>query len=181
MPRNQRLKVFRTSIGFHDAYVAAPSRKAALAAWGAGSDLFAIGAAEVVTDPELTSEPLAAPGAVIKRKRGSLAEHLTAAGPAREPRAPAVAPRAKPRDERPPRPKPRPSRAALAQAEAALAEQREAAAAEAEDFAQREAELRRARATAEQRQQQAMAERESEVERLRARYDAAIARWRAEA
>jgi hypothetical protein len=28
-----KLKVFRTPIGFHDAYVAAPSKKAALAAW----------------------------------------------------------------------------------------------------------------------------------------------------
>ena len=35
MARTGRLKVFRTSIGFHDAYVAAPSRKAALEAWGA--------------------------------------------------------------------------------------------------------------------------------------------------
>ncbi len=31
----RKLKVFRTPAGFHDAYVAAPSRKAALAAWGA--------------------------------------------------------------------------------------------------------------------------------------------------
>ena len=29
------LKTFRTAIGFHDAYGAAPSRKAALKAWGA--------------------------------------------------------------------------------------------------------------------------------------------------
>jgi hypothetical protein len=33
MPRKQ--KVFRTSTGFHDAYVAAPSRKKALEAWSA--------------------------------------------------------------------------------------------------------------------------------------------------
>lgn len=45
----RKLKVFRTSIGFHDAYVSAPSRKAALEAWGAGKDLFAIGSAELVT------------------------------------------------------------------------------------------------------------------------------------
>ena len=29
-----KLKVYRTPIGFHDAYVAAPSQKAALDAWG---------------------------------------------------------------------------------------------------------------------------------------------------
>ena len=45
-----KLKVFRTPTGFHDAYVAAPSRKAALAAWGAEADLFARGTAEEVTD-----------------------------------------------------------------------------------------------------------------------------------
>lgn len=32
--RNRKLKVYRTPIGFHDAYVAAPSQKAALEAWG---------------------------------------------------------------------------------------------------------------------------------------------------
>ena len=52
MPR--KLKVFRTSAGFDDAYVAAPSRKAALAAWGADADLFARGVAEEVSDTTLT-------------------------------------------------------------------------------------------------------------------------------
>src|SRR3546814_12633677 len=66
------------SIGFHDAYVAAPSQKAALEAWGADANLFARGVAEVVTDPALTAEPLAHPGTVIKRPRGSMAEHLAA-------------------------------------------------------------------------------------------------------
>lgn len=40
MARGSRLKVYRTPIGFHDTYVAAPSQKAALAAWGSGHDLF---------------------------------------------------------------------------------------------------------------------------------------------
>ena len=44
------LKVFRTAAGFHDAYVAAPSRKAALEAWGADVDLFARGIAEHPAD-----------------------------------------------------------------------------------------------------------------------------------
>ena len=59
MPRAAKLKVFRTPIGFHDAYVAAPSQKAAMEAWGSGTDLFARGEAELVTDPALTAEPVA--------------------------------------------------------------------------------------------------------------------------
>lgn len=76
MPR--KLKVFRTAIGFHDAYVAAPSRKAALEAWGADADLFARGVAEEVTEAKLTREPLAHPGAVIRVSRGGLSDHLKA-------------------------------------------------------------------------------------------------------
>jgi len=80
-----KLKVYRTPIGFHDAYVAAPSMKAALKAWGTEKNLFARGAAELVTDPKLTEEPLASPGEVIKRPRGSAAEHRKAAGSADRP------------------------------------------------------------------------------------------------
>jgi hypothetical protein len=76
MPR--KLKVFRTAIGFHDAYVATPSRKAALAAWGADADLFARGVAEEVADARLMREPLAHPGEVIRVSRGGLSEHLKA-------------------------------------------------------------------------------------------------------
>ena len=79
-PRTAKLKVFRTPIGFHDAYVAAPSQKAALAAWGSGTNLFAAGAAELVTDPKLTKGPLAKPGEVIRVVRGSEAEHVRALG-----------------------------------------------------------------------------------------------------
>src|SRR3990170_4281961 len=74
-----KLKVFRTSSGFHDSYVAAPSRAAALRAWGANTDLFAMGAAEQVTDTKLMAEPLANPGTVIKRSRASAEDHLSAA------------------------------------------------------------------------------------------------------
>ena len=73
-----KLKVFRTPIGFHDAYIAAPSQKAALEAWGADANLFARGVAEVVTDPQLTKEPLAKPGEVIRKLRGTAAEHVAA-------------------------------------------------------------------------------------------------------
>lgn len=75
------LKVFRTSIGFHDAYVAVPSRKAALEAWGSKTDLFAVGLAEQVSDRALMAEPLTNPGKVIRRVRGTASEHLRAATP----------------------------------------------------------------------------------------------------
>lgn len=73
-----KLKVFRTTIGFHDAYVAAPSRAAALRAWGADTDLFAMEAAEEVGEPALMKRALADPGVVIKQARGTAAEHLAA-------------------------------------------------------------------------------------------------------
>jgi hypothetical protein len=78
--RPAKLKVFRTSVGFHDAYVAAPSQKAALEAWGSETNLFSAGMAEVVTDPKLTKEALARPGEVIRKSRGSNDEHVRALG-----------------------------------------------------------------------------------------------------
>lgn len=78
-----KLKVFRTPIGFHDAYVAAPSQKAALEAWGSDADLFARGIAEKVTDPELMDGPLANPGVVIKVSRGSAGDHFETKEPKR--------------------------------------------------------------------------------------------------
>jgi len=111
-----KLKVYRTPIGFHDAYVAAPSMKAALKAWGTTKNLFSRGAADIVTDPKLTKEPLAKPGEVIKRARGSAAEHRKAAGagngaPSKGTTAPAPKPARRP---------PRPNRKPLEKAEKAL-------------------------------------------------------------
>ena len=112
-----KLKVFRTAIGFHDAYVAAPSKKAALKAWGTNKDLFARGAAEIVTDPALTREPLANPGEVFKLSRGSAAEQMAALSRdkpvARQAKTPAMRKVEKPAA-------PRPDRAALDKAESAL-------------------------------------------------------------
>ncbi|WP_448536846.1 hypothetical protein [Sphingobium yanoikuyae] len=76
MTRRQRLKVFRTPIGFHDAYVPATSQKAALSAWGTDANLFARGAAERVTNEELSREPLENPGKIIKRLRGTAEEYM---------------------------------------------------------------------------------------------------------
>ena len=77
--RMPKLKVFRTPAGFHDAYVAAPSQKAALKAWGSDADLFARGIAERVTDPELMEEPLSKPGVIVKVSRGSAGDHFKVA------------------------------------------------------------------------------------------------------
>lgn len=60
------LKVFSTAAGFYEAVVAAPSRKAALAAWGVHDDLFASGAAREVDDPKLREEAFARPGEIVR-------------------------------------------------------------------------------------------------------------------
>jgi hypothetical protein len=76
--RARKLKVYRTPIGFHDAYVAASSQKAALEAWGAETNLFGREIAEQVTDPRLMKVPLEHPGQVVKVLRGTEAEQLAA-------------------------------------------------------------------------------------------------------
>lgn len=138
MPR--ALKVFRTPIGFHDAYVAAPTKKAALEAWGSTHDLFARGIAEIVTDPALTEEPLASPGKVIKRSRGTTPEQIAALPDVERPERAATPDdvpsarsgkrggsgsgsdtKAKPPAKPKPPPPPRPTPGALEKAEAALA------------------------------------------------------------
>jgi hypothetical protein len=122
------LKVFRTSIGFQDAYVAATSRKAALEAWGTTKDLFAAGLAELVSDARLTKAPLAQPGAIIRIARGTTAQHLAAAKPVRVPRPETHEPEAARADDEPPPPlqkrRPRPRRTKLDRAEAALERKR---------------------------------------------------------
>jgi hypothetical protein len=134
MARSPKLKLFRTAIGFHDAYVAAPSRAAALRAWASDKDLFARGAAEEV-DASLVPEAMADPGTVVKRSRGTAAEQVAALPPDRPRTArrqpaddpsptPTAPPKAKPKSPRTPA-RPRPSRAALEAAEQALATARE--------------------------------------------------------
>jgi uncharacterized membrane protein YccC len=116
-----KLKVYRTPIGFHDAYVAAPSMKAALKAWGTTKNLFSRGAAELVTDVKLTKEPLARPGEVIKRARGSAAEHRKAAAPGDG----AAIKGGTTAESKPPKRPPRPDRKPLEKAEQALDAARE--------------------------------------------------------
>jgi len=132
---SRRLKVFRTNAGFYDAYIAAPSRLAALAAWGAKGDLFAREAAEEITDPALTAEPLAHPGEVIRKPRGSFSvPSTTGIGKLR---------------------KRLPSRVGLDKAEAALAEFEKKAAAQLAAITEREEALVRERIELEERQRAA--------------------------
>ena len=74
----RKLKTFQTSLGFYDLAIAAPSMKAALEAWGAGSNLFHQGIAKETDDPEVVAATMAKPGVVLKRPAGSsgrFAEH----------------------------------------------------------------------------------------------------------
>lgn len=175
MSAPRKLKVYRTPIGFHDAYVAAPSQKAALEAWGADANLFARGAAEAVTDPKLTKDPLSRPGQVIRVARGTAAEHIaalpkrTAKVKASPGKAATTARHAK--KQRPPRPKP--SRDKIDAAEHAMDEASARHAREASDLAEREAALSKERQALEAAQKK-------ERERLQRQFDEAKKRYRAE-
>ncbi len=186
MARAGKLKVYRTAAGFHDAYVAAPSQKAALAAWGSEHDLFARGIAELVTDPDLAAEPLASPGVVIKRSRGTTAEQIAALpaqkrvakvaapdepdGPKRGKTAKSVAP--------PPKPKPKPSRAKLGAAEDALEACEGEYRRKVRALAEREAALARERRDLEHARDAAVERARGAVETETRRYEAAIAEWK---
>ncbi|MGY8706172.1 cell envelope biogenesis protein TolA [Bradyrhizobium sp. 18BD] len=108
MPR--KLKTFQTSLGFYDLAVAAPSMKAALEAWGAGSNLFHQGFARQTDDSDVVVATMSKPGVVLKRPAGSsgrFAEHSDlpsdlrseSTGGKREKRRPKPAKKAKPKIE----------------------------------------------------------------------------------
>jgi hypothetical protein len=191
MARAQKLKVFRTPIGFHDAYVAAPSRKAALEAWGTDRDLFARGAAEQVDDPELMAEPLATPGKVIRRSRGTTAEQIAALPQDRpKSRRPAEAASDEPagadgkrkhgaakQQEVAPKPSPKPNRAKLDTAEQALADEARRAKDAREALARRERELARERDRLEAEQERKCAELQARIDAERDAYERAMRDW----
>ena len=179
--RTQKLKVFRTPIGFHDAYVAAPSQKAALEAWGTDTNLFARGAAEQVTDPDLAKVPLANPGQVVKVLRGTEAEQLAAleqASPARESksRSSRVA-AAEIIPKKPKKKPPKPSRAALQKAEEALEKLRDRQSQELAAIEKQERELERRRSELERRQERDFDKVKAKVEDEQERYREAIRRY----
>lgn len=197
MARATKLKVYRTVAGFHDAYVAAPSQKAALKAWGSDRDLFARGVAEQVTDPALTAEPLAAPGTVVKRSRGTSAEQIAAlpdpqpdtperdasTGKARaKPPSPGSAKaKSKSTPKPPPRakPDPKPSGTALDAAEETLAAVKADYAGRARALAAREAALTRERRAFDRDRAAALDAAQTARDDAQARYDTALRAWRA--
>ncbi len=168
------LKVFRTSTGFHDAYVAASSRKAALEAWGAGVDLFARGVAEQVTDEKLMAEPLKRPGEIIMRSRGGLADQLKALGPRKKTKSKATDETQKPAKPRTAKP---PKRDALDRAEAALEDiTRRHAAAVGELEAER-AKIERKIAALQTKQAKELAKTKRRHDDARDAYRDALERW----
>ncbi len=174
-----KLKVYRTPIGFHDAYVAAPSQKAALKAWGSDRDLFARGIAEVVTDPELAAEPLAQPGMVIRRSRGTAAEQIAALPdtPPRAKREPPVEPKADVETRDKPAP-PKPDRKAIVAAEHALAEAEARHRSEDRALRAEEAALAKRRRVMEHDHADEHAHLEATRQAAAKAYDAAMRRWR---
>ena len=71
MPR--ALKTFQAHLGFYDTVVAAPSRAAALKAWGSRQDLFRDGQAKETKDLQAIAAATAKPGVVLRRPVGSAA------------------------------------------------------------------------------------------------------------
>jgi len=67
----RKLKVFQAQFGFYDTVVAAPSRAAALRAWGTRQDLFASGEATVSTDESAIAAAVANPEIPLRRAVGS--------------------------------------------------------------------------------------------------------------
>lgn len=188
MPRKQKFKVFRTPIGFHDAYVAAPSQKAAMQAWGSDADLFARGIAERVDDPELMREPLENPGKVIRRLRGTMAEQLAALpkdAPPQRAKASSPEPKALRRQavrkasaKPAPRSKPKPDRTALDRAEQALAAIEQRQQGERDALARRQAALEREQRQLERTQDRERATAEQHIEATRVKYEKATRMWR---
>jgi type IV secretory pathway VirB10-like protein len=175
-PRKGRLKVFRTAIGFHDAYVAAPSRKAALAAWGTDKDLFARGVAEEVSDPALMEEPLSAPGTVFRRLRPMPPDEAEGEPSTPRKREAASGPAVE-NSMRPAPPRPKPSDEDVRKARGELQEAREQHAREEQDLAARERDLAKERKAMEQRHARELSIKEKELLAAKERYDERLAAW----
>lgn len=155
-----RLKVFCTTSGFHDSIVAAPSKPAALKAWGAKTDLFSLGAARLVTDPKLAKKALDRPGEVIRLKRSGDGEEVSA-------------PRRKAKPSKPP------SRSRLKAAEDKLAALKARQTKEIESIEDQQRQLKKKRDQLEARHSKARRSAEKRVEQASEHYEAALADWEA--
>lgn len=154
-----RLKVFCTTSGFHDSIVAAPSKPAALKAWGAKTDLFSMGAARLVTDPKIARKALDRPGEVIRLKRSGGGEEV------------AVPKRKKAK------PKKAPSRARLESAEKKLADVEETQSRELGAIDRELKTLKKKRDELAARHSKARKAAEQKAETEREDYEAALAHW----
>lgn len=183
-----KLKVFRTPIGFHDAYVAAPSQKAALRIWGADADLFSRGIAELVEDPELRKAALKRPGEVIKVLRGSDEDHFKAVekperrqsrneGRKTDAPRPAATPPTRELKTAKQKKRPRPSRAALDRAESAIAELDRELDRQLQDIAAQERALRDKRQDLRERHREQQSKLEKALARAREQYRQKIETW----
>jgi hypothetical protein len=179
-----RLKVFSAQMGFHEAVVAVPSQKAALAAWGSHQNLFAEGQARVTDDPAAVAAALGRPGVVLRRPIGGGGPFEDASAPPRAlpklpdlPRPKAQAKRAAkptptpPPAPPPPPPRPPPDRSKLSAAEKALAD------AEA-DYRRARADLERKAAEIVEARDRLDREHDAEATRLIDRLEAARAEYR---
>ena len=153
-----KLKVFCTTSGFHDSIVAAPSRPAALKAWGAKTDLFSMGVAKEVTDATIRKKALERPGEVIRLDRSGKGE------------APAPRKKAKPRTKPPSRRKLKSAKERLAVLETEQSKERDAIERELQGLEQRRDQLDRRHARARNAA-------EDKVDQAREAYEAALADW----
>jgi hypothetical protein len=153
-----KLKVFCTTSGFYDHLVAAPSKPAALKAWGAKTDLFSMGVARLVTDPKIERKALERPGEVIRLRRDG-GKKVDSRMPLRT------------------RARKRPSRAKLDAAEERFAE---LGLRQGKEFRTAQSEVIAAQnklATLEKRQASARRAAERGVEKARDAYERALAKW----
>jgi colicin import membrane protein len=67
----RKLKTYRTSLGFFELAVAAPSMKAALEAWGMTNNAFQQGFASETDDARIIAATMTRPGVVLKRPVGT--------------------------------------------------------------------------------------------------------------
>lgn len=153
-----KLKVFCATSGFYDNVVAAPSKPAALKAWGAKTDLFSMGVARLVTDPAIRQKALERPGEIIRLSRSGGVEIER---PKRRPRSSAA----------------QPNRTRILAAEKALATLEQKQAEERDKIDAQLDDLRKKRDVLESRHTKERQVAEGKVERARETYEAALAKW----
>ena len=160
------LKVFQTQLGFYDIVVAAPSRAAALRAWGTHRDLFSDKQAQEATDEPAIAAARAQPGVPLRRAVGTNDAFGLDPGLPRLPDVPQQSAKVSK-----PKPKPAPpDRSRLKAAEGALRALTEQRHAEEREFTKRRATLDAEEAEAKRRHAAALSAAETTVEREQRAY-----------